>query len=267
MMAQGGKSMTMENAVGWKLDTDPEPILYIGPTKANVTKVVEPKIDRMIRGCESLKAKTLFGQKYTSTKKIISGTSFRLAWAGSTTEIKADTASMVLVDEIGRGTSTYDGLSLAWACAEYLATNIQAYTLFASHYFELTLLAEQIPTLKNVHLDAIEHDDNIIFMHAVQEGAASKSFGLQVAQLAGIPKSVVQRAKQRLHELEQQESATVLQVAEKEINTSTSPAQSYQQLNLIDTNSHVIERLNTVDVNNLTPKQALDLLFELKDSL
>lgn len=100
MMAQGGKSMTMENAVGWKLDTDPEPILYIGPTKTNVTKVVEPKIDRMIRGCVSLKKKTLFGQKYTSTKKIVSGTSFRLAWAGSTTEIKADTASLVLVDEI-----------------------------------------------------------------------------------------------------------------------------------------------------------------------
>ena len=100
MMSQGGKSKTMENAVGWKLDTDPEPVLYIGPTKTNVTKVVEPKIDGMIRDCETLKKKTLFGQKYTVTKKLIAGTSFRLAWAGSTTEIKADTASMVLVDEI-----------------------------------------------------------------------------------------------------------------------------------------------------------------------
>ena len=100
MMAQGGKSKTMENAVGWKLDSDPEPILYIGPTKTNVTKVVEPKIDGMIRACETLKKKTVFGQKYTVTKKLIAGTSFRFAWAGSTTEIKADTASMVLVDEV-----------------------------------------------------------------------------------------------------------------------------------------------------------------------
>ncbi len=179
----------------------------------------------------------------------------------------ATARSLVLLDEIGRGTSTYDGLSLAWACAEQLAINTQAYTLFASHYFELTLLSEQIPTLKNVHLDAVEHDDNIIFMHAVQEGAASKSFGLQVAQLAGIPKSVVQRAKQRLHELEQQESATVLQTVAKEENVPTSAAQYYQQLNLIDTNSHVIERLSNVDVNDLTPKQALDLLYELKENL
>ena len=99
--------------------------------------------------------------------------------------------SLILLDEIGRGTSTYDGLSLAWAVAEMLALNTKAFTLFASHYFELTLLAEQIETLANVHLDAVEHDDNIIFMHAVQEGAASKSFGLQVAQLAGIPKPVI----------------------------------------------------------------------------
>ena len=84
MMAQGGKSKTMENAVGWKLDSDPEPILYIGPTKTNVTKVVEPKIDGMIRACETLKKKTVFGQKYTVTKKLIAGTSFRFAWAGST---------------------------------------------------------------------------------------------------------------------------------------------------------------------------------------
>ncbi len=162
--------------------------------------------------------------------------------------------SLVLLDEIGRGTSTYDGLSLAWACAEMLACKIKAFTLFASHYFELTLLAKQIDTLANVHLDAVEHDDNIIFMHTVQEGAASKSFGLQVALLAGVPKEVVQRAKQRLIELEQQQSPSI-----------TPEPHTFQQLSLVEAEQHpIIDKLQTIDVNDLSPKQALDLLFELK---
>ena len=103
--------------------------------------------------------------------------------------------SLVLMDEIGRGTSTFDGLSLAWACAEQLAQKIQAYTLFATHYFELTRLPESIPELVNVHLDAVEHGEGIAFLHAVQEGAANKSYGLQVASLAGVPKEVVDNAK------------------------------------------------------------------------
>jgi DNA mismatch repair protein MutS len=165
--------------------------------------------------------------------------------------------SLVLLDEIGRGTSTYDGLSLAWACAEMLALKTKAFTLFASHYFELTLLAEQIDTLANVHLDAIEHGDSIVFMHAVQEGAASKSFGLQVAQLAGVPKTVIQRAKQRLAELEAQQTPSIL--AEK--------TQQFEQLSLVDSAHPVIDKLTNIDVNELSPKQALDLLYQLKDEL
>ena len=165
--------------------------------------------------------------------------------------------SLVLLDEIGRGTSTYDGLSLAWACAEMLALKTKAFTLFASHYFELTLLADQIPTLANVHLDAVEHDEKIIFMHAVQEGAASKSFGLQVAQLAGVPKAVIQRAKQRLGELESQEAPS---------NISQQP-QPFEQLSLMDTSHPIIEQLKTLDVNELSPKQALDMLFQFKQEL
>ena len=114
----------------------------------------------------------------------------------------ATARSLVLMDEIGRGTSTYDGLSLAWACAEQLASKIGAYTLFATHYFELTRLPELMSGLANVHLDAVEHGDTIAFMHAVQEGAASRSYGLQVAALAGVPKSVIQQARHKLHELE-----------------------------------------------------------------
>lgn len=168
----------------------------------------------------------------------------------------ATAKSLVLLDEIGRGTSTYDGLSLAWACAEMLACKIKAFTLFASHYFELTLLANQIDTLANVHLDAVEHDDNIIFMHTVQEGAASKSFGLQVALLAGVPKEVVHRAKQRLKELEQQQSPSIAQ------------PQAFQQLSLVTDEVHpIIEKIKNTDVNELSPKQALDLLFKLKEQL
>ena len=108
----------------------------------------------------------------------------------------------VLMDEIGRGTSTYDGLSLAWACASYLAKQLNAYTLFATHYFELTELPETQSGVVNVHLDAMEFEDTIRFMHTVSEGAASKSFGLQVAQLAGVPKAVIKAAQQKLAVLE-----------------------------------------------------------------
>ncbi|GLX79673.1 DNA mismatch repair protein MutS [Thalassotalea insulae] len=169
----------------------------------------------------------------------------------------ATNRSLVLLDEIGRGTSTYDGLSLAWACAEMLAVKTKAFTLFASHYFELTLLAEQIDSLANVHLDAMEHGDDIIFMHAVQEGAASKSFGLQVAQLAGVPKAVIQRAKQRLTELENQQAPSVIENSQ----------QVFEQLSLVDSEHPVVSQLKALDANELNPKQALDLLFQLKNQL
>jgi len=170
--------------------------------------------------------------------------------------------SLVLLDEIGRGTSTYDGLSLAWACVEMLAKKTKAFTLFATHYFELTLLAAEIDTLANIHLDAVEHDDNIVFMHAVQEGAASKSFGLQVAQLAGVPKAVIVRAKQRLSELEAQQAPSILP---KE-NLFTHD-ESYKQLSLIDNPHPVIEQLQDLDINDLSPRQALDLLFKFKEKI
>lgn len=112
--------------------------------------------------------------------------------------------SLVLMDEIGRGTSTFDGLSLAWSCAVYLAQHIRAFTLFATHYFELTELPKEFSDIFNVHLDAVEHEDKIVFLHNVQEGPASKSYGLQVAQLAGIPKTVIEQAKQKLKVLEKQ---------------------------------------------------------------
>ncbi|TQF72084.1 DNA mismatch repair protein MutS [Pseudoalteromonas luteoviolacea] len=170
----------------------------------------------------------------------------------------ATAQSLVLMDEIGRGTSTYDGLSLAYATADYLANKISAKTLFATHYFELTELAEQQSGLVNVHLDAVEHNDTIAFKHTVLDGAASKSFGLQVAGLAGVPKAVIKLAKQKLTLLEQHQSVV-------ENTSSNSPQQ--QTLLLASEPSEVEQLLETIDPDDLTPKQAHALLYQLKDKL
>ncbi|MFT5312825.1 MAG: DNA mismatch repair protein MutS [Paraglaciecola sp.] len=163
--------------------------------------------------------------------------------------------SLVLMDEIGRGTSTYDGLSLAWACADYLARHLQSFTLFATHYFELTQLAEQISDVANVHLDAVEHEESIRFMHAVQEGAASKSYGLQVAQLAGVPREVIQAAKRKLHELEN---------LAPDDKTAVSPKQE-QQLDLLSAVDDLRLSLKHINPDELSPKQALEYLYQLKN--
>lgn len=173
--------------------------------------------------------------------------------------------SLVLVDEIGRGTSTYDGLSLAWACAEWLAKKTQSLTLFATHYFELTALPNQLKGVANVHLDAREHNDTIAFMHSVQEGAASKSYGLAVAALAGVPKPVIQLAKQKLAQLEQ-------------VSLQTVQLQENPQADLLFTapvgattnecaHQALLAELNTLNPDELSPKQALEALYRLKNLL
>lgn len=172
----------------------------------------------------------------------------------------ATSHSLVLMDEIGRGTSTYDGLSLAWASAEWLAREIGALTLFATHYFELTELPNSLPHLANVHLDAVEHGDSIAFMHAVQEGAASKSFGLAVAGLAGVPKPVIKNARAKLQQLELLSS----QPAE---TRKPSRVDIANQLSLIPEPSVVEQALAELDPDELTPRQALDALYRLKKML
>ena len=167
--------------------------------------------------------------------------------------------SLVLMDEIGRGTSTYDGLSLAWASAEWLANQIDAMTLFATHYFELTELPNQHQKLANVHLDAVEHGDSIAFMHAVQEGAASKSYGLAVAGLAGVPKAVIKNARNKLTQLEALGSDNTIS---KPTNVDIA-----NQLSLIPEPSEVEQALANVDPDDLTPRQALEELYRLKKLL
>ncbi len=131
--------------------------------------------------------------------------------------------SLVLMDEIGRGTSTYDGLSLAWACARHIGRSVGAFTLFATHYFELTALADELPACANVHLDATEHGDQLVFLHAVKEGPANQSYGLQVARLAGVPKMVIQDARRYPGELERRDHSARPAAPQRELDLA--PAQ------------------------------------------
>jgi DNA mismatch repair protein MutS len=197
----------------------------------------------------------------------------------------ATAASLVLMDEIGRGTSTFDGLALAWACAKHLAENIKAFTLFATHYFEITSLPETTAGIVNVHLNATEHNDNIVFLHKVQEGPASKSYGLQVAKLAGIPASVLKQAQEQLHLLEQgihpelaikntlstqtssteknSELAVELPIALAiELPRATPPLQS----GLFDALPNpALDALKKIDPDQLSPREALEHLYRLKE--
>ncbi|NOZ53252.1 MAG: DNA mismatch repair protein MutS [Gammaproteobacteria bacterium] len=175
----------------------------------------------------------------------------------------ATAQSLVLMDEIGRGTSTFDGLSLAWASAEYLTQKVAAFTLFATHYFELTTLPETLSSVANVHLDAIEHGDKIVFMHAVKEGPANQSYGLQVAALAGVPKQVITQAKSKLYQLEE---SNVSANQFKALQPTPSGDEPCQQFSLFENAipHPALETLKDMDIDALSPRQALDTLYLLK---
>jgi DNA mismatch repair protein MutS len=174
--------------------------------------------------------------------------------------------SLVLMDEIGRGTSTFDGLALAWAIARHLLSHNRCYTLFATHYFELTQLPAEFAHAANVHLSAVEHGHGIVFLHAVNEGPASQSYGLQVAQLAGVPAPVIRAARRHLAYLEQQSASH----ATPQLDLFVVPA--YQEEAPTDTDdppaTHAhpaLDKLRSIDPNDLKPRDALDLLYELHD--
>jgi DNA mismatch repair protein MutS len=165
----------------------------------------------------------------------------------------ATATSLVLMDEVGRGTSTFDGLALAWAIARHLVERTRAYTLFATHYFELTALAQTHREAANVHLDAVEHKDRIVFLHALVEGPASRSYGLQVAALAGVPPAVVRAARQHLQRLE----ARALERDGQADLFAAPPA-------AVPERHPALVRLESVDPDTLSPREALELLYELK---
>ena len=165
----------------------------------------------------------------------------------------ASANSLVLMDEIGRGTSTFDGLALAWACADHLAQQSNAFTLFATHYFELTHLPEHYDNIANVHLDAVEHGDDIIFMHSVKPGPANQSYGLQVAKLAGIPAQAIRLAKQKLQQLEQQAQSPQADLFSNLTIETPDPAPD-----------PALNALAEVDPDELSPRDALELVYRLK---
>ena len=180
--------------------------------------------------------------------------------------------SLVLMDEVGRGTSTFDGLSLAWATAEHLAKEIRCYTLFATHYFELTQLADDLELAVNVHLTATEHDDSIVFLHNVHEGPASQSYGLQVAKLAGVPQNVIHNAKTQLKLLENTAVPAATQpaaVAEASKKNRAASSQVVYQGDMFASAapSAVEEALQSLDLDGLSPREAMNRLYELKGLL
>jgi DNA mismatch repair protein MutS len=185
----------------------------------------------------------------------------------------ATARSLILMDEIGRGTSTFDGLSLAWAMARHIATRIKAFTLFATHYFELTALASEVDACVNVHLDATEHGDQVVFMHALKEGPANRSYGLQVAQLAGVPREVIARARDYLAALESERDGRLARGAQGELplfETAPDHPQVPESANLepaIPRNGSaqaLRAAVAALDPDELSPKAALAALYELR---
>jgi DNA mismatch repair protein MutS len=170
----------------------------------------------------------------------------------------ATARSLVLLDEMGRGTATYDGLSLAWATVEHLHDAVGARTLFATHYHELTLLAERLARLKNVRVTVRESGGSIVFLHTVEAGAANKSYGIEVARLAGLPGAVIERARQVLKLHERAETQQVREAA---------PESSLQMTMFTPLSQKIVDRIEGVDVDGLTPREALQLLAELQREL
>ncbi|KFI23293.1 DNA mismatch repair protein MutS [Nitrosococcus oceani] len=164
--------------------------------------------------------------------------------------------SLVLLDEVGRGTSTFDGLSLAWAVVSHLANKVRSLTLFATHYFELTTLPECLPGVVNLHLTATEHKEHIVFLHAVKEGPASQSYGLQVAALAGVPQEIIAQARQQLMELENNTWQKSINGGGPQLDLLAPPA-----------DHPAVQILRDLDPDELTPRQALEKLYELKQLL
>ena len=169
----------------------------------------------------------------------------------------ATSQSLVLLDEMGRGTATFDGLSLAWATVEYLHAEIGARTLFATHYHELTMLAEKLPRVLNLRVGVKESSSGIVFLHSIEPGAASKSYGIEVAKLAGLPKVVLERARHILRQHEKQERRSV------QVET----AEPMQMTIFTPLSQRIVDRIAETDINSLTPLQALNLLEELKQEL
>jgi DNA mismatch repair protein MutS len=172
--------------------------------------------------------------------------------------------SLVLMDEMGRGTSTFDGLSLARTIAEYMAARVRSFTLFSTHYFELTALPAEVEGCANVHLDATEHGDSLVFLHAVKDGPASRSYGLQVAQLAGVPRQIIAAARRTLQQLETRaERAAPAYSPQTQLPFESAAVVPAAVAPADPRAAALLARLTELDPDALTPRRALELLYEL----
>jgi DNA mismatch repair protein MutS len=171
--------------------------------------------------------------------------------------------SLVILDEVGRGTSTYDGLSLAWAITEHIANNIKCRTLFATHYHELTELAELFSNIKNCNVAVREWMDEVVFLHKILPGGSDKSYGIHVAKLAGIPKTVLQRSREILEKLE----STFQRQACGEHLAKNKTKESSEEILFVQKHKNVLDKLASTDINNLTPIEAINLLNQIKSEI
>src|SRR5439155_21241677 len=202
------------------------------------------------------------------------GASHNLARCLSTFKIKmteaadilntATARSLILLDEVGRGTATFDGLAIAWAVVEHLQTQTQAKTLFATHYHELTELADLLPGVRNYHVSVKESGSNIIFLRKLEPGSADKSYGIEVARLAGLPPAVIERAREILARHEQSEHSLSERLASTPVSEQSGPVQLTIFTPL---NAEVVRAIEEADLNNMRPLEALNLLAELKKQI
>jgi len=179
----------------------------------------------------------------------------------------ATPASLVLLDEVGRGTATFDGLSIAWAVVEHLQKHTRARTLFATHYHELTELADLLPAVKNVHVSVKETPNEIIFLRHVEPGSASKSYGIEVARLAGLPRSVIERAREVLKKHEQSEHELSERLSPGAANSLPGSSPNGQEVLFTPIDREVLEKLRSLDLDDLKPIDALNLLAALKKQI
>ncbi len=218
-------------------------LAYIGcfvPAKSALVGPIDRIFTRIGASDDLLGGRSTFMVEMTETAQILHN---------------ATESSLVLLDEIGRGTSTYDGLALALAIAAAMAQRVQAFTLFSTHFLELTSLAQELTSVENVHLSVLEHKRKVVFLHTVEPGAASQSYGIQVAKLAGIPGKVLQHARNQLHRLEQ--AASQGQATDfTDLFTDDIPEDEFEH--------PAVERLKDLSVDDLSPREALELLYELK---
>jgi DNA mismatch repair protein MutS len=171
--------------------------------------------------------------------------------------------SLVILDEVGRGTSTYDGLSLAWAITEHVANKLKCRTLFATHYHELTELSELFANVKNCNVAVREWMDEVVFLHKILPGGTDKSYGIHVAKLAGVPKTILDRSKEILEELE----STFQKEASGEHLARHKTKEPDKDILFVQKHKSVLEKLASTDVNNLTPIEAINLLNKIKNEI